>query len=85
MNETAYHTILQRLGLESSSTSAPAPPDWLGAWRELARLTDGMLPDDSRLQPILMALRRCDDTFLANDWPAFQRAVEQVRQAVQRT
>jgi len=61
------------------------PPDWLNAWRELARLTDGLLPDDPRLQSILMALRRCDDTFLANDWPAFQRAAEHVRQAVQRT
>ncbi len=56
---------------------------WLAAWRELAAITDGITADDSRFQLVMATLKQCDIAFLANDWPAFQQAVAQVRLAVQ--
>ncbi len=61
----------------------PANPDWLAEWRSLARITDGITAEDQRFQPVMAALEQCDTTFLAGDWPAFQRAAAQVRLAVQ--
>ncbi len=60
-----------------------ANPEWLAEWRTLARITDGIRADDPRFQPVMAALEQCDTTFLAGDWPAFQRAAAQVWRAVQ--
>ncbi|MFY4728333.1 hypothetical protein [Nitrospira sp. BLG_2] len=49
-------------------------PNWLAEWRELASQTAGLLPDDPRLSPVLEGLSRCDEAFLANDYPGFLRA-----------
>ncbi len=56
---------------------------WLAAWRELAAVTNCVTADDSRLQPVMAALEQCDTAYLAGDWPGFQQAVQQVRQAVE--
>ena len=56
---------------------------WLTAWRELAAITGGITADDSRFQPVMAALEQCDTAYLAGDWPAFQQAAQQVRQAVE--
>ena len=62
----------------------PGPIDWLAEWRRLATLTYGILPDDPRLSPVLAALNRCDDAFLAGDLSAFRVAAQQVEEAVRR-
>jgi len=56
---------------------------WLAAWRELAAVTNGVTADDSRFQPVMTALEQCDTAYLAGDWPGFQQAAQQVRQAVE--
>ncbi len=56
---------------------------WLAAWRELAAVTNGVTADDSRVQPVMTALEQCDTAYLAGDWPGFQRAAQQVRQAAE--
>lgn len=48
--------------------------NWLTEWRQLAAETSGLLPDDPRLAPVLEGLSRCDEAFLANDYPGFLRA-----------
>ena len=60
----------------------PANPDWLAEWRTLARITDGITADDPRFKPVMAALEQCDTAYLAGDWPAFQQAAQQVREAV---
>ncbi len=61
----------------------PVGPDWLAEWRTLARITNGIRADDPRFQPAMTALEQCDRAYLAGDWPAFQQAAQQVRQAVE--
>ncbi len=61
----------------------PANPEWLAEWRTLARITNGIVADDPQFQPVMTALEQCDTAYLAGDWPAFQQAVQQVRQAVE--
>lgn len=58
---------------------AAVHPDWLTAWRELADRTVGIRKEDPRFAPMTLALDSCDAAFLADDWPAFRRAAEQVR------
>ena len=80
-----------------SSTEAPWKPGdavrtraradtaaWLSAWREVARMTDGITQDDPRFQLVMAALKPCDAAFERDDWGAFRKAVAQVRLAVQR-
>ena len=73
---------LARQALADKARQEAAKPDWLAAWRELARITAGMTAEDQRFQPVMAALEQCDTTFLAGDWPAFQWAAAQVRRAV---
>ncbi len=60
----------------------PDKPDWLAEWHMLAYITDNMMADDPRFQPVMAALQQCDTHFLANDWPSFRLAVEQVKAAI---
>ncbi len=73
---------LARQALADKVRQQPAKPDWLAAWRELATLTAGITKEDSRQKPVLGALEACDTAYLANDWPGFQRAVQQVKAAL---
>ncbi len=61
----------------------PPAPDWQKAWKNLAALTDGILPDDPHRSLVLTLVHACDESFKRGDWPAFQQAVAQVRLAVQ--
>ncbi len=56
---------------------------WLSAWREVARLTDGITQDDPRFQLVMAALKPCDAAFERDDWEAFREAAAQIRLAVQ--
>lgn len=57
--------------------------DWLTLWRELARMTYGIEKEDPRFQPVMNALDQCDEAFKADNWPAFEQAANDVRQAIQ--
>jgi hypothetical protein len=71
--ETMRH-ILKTEGLVTVTR-----PDWLGAWRKLAKLTAGITEEDSRFRPVMESLAQCDTAYLAGDWDQFQKAAEQVR------
>ena len=58
--------------------------DWLAEWRHLAETTSGLTKDDPRLPFVMMALGRCDDAFLAGDYPAFMQAAVKVEEAMNR-
>ncbi|MDN5941095.1 MAG: hypothetical protein L0H94_04340 [Nitrospira sp.] len=62
----------------------PQPVDWLYEWRKLAEVTSGLTKDDPRLPPVMAALGRCDDAFLAGDYPAFMQAAVKVEEAMNR-
>ncbi len=55
---------------------------WLSAWRALASMTSGVTREDPRFLAVMAALKQCDTTFLADDWPNFQRAALAVKRAV---
>jgi len=57
--------------------------DWLTAWRELADVTVGIEPGDPRLRPVLAALDRADECYLARNWTGFQEAAMRVHASVQ--
>ena len=76
---------LVKLAKEHLGKHPQTRPDWLAAWRELARLTYGITPEDQRLQPVLTALNVCDGAFAAGDWAAFQEARKGVIRAMDDT
>ena len=57
--------------------------DWIGIFHELARLTHGIEPDDSRLFDTMTAMHTADDCFKAGDWVGFQQAANEVRRIVE--
>ena len=73
---------LARQALADKVRQEAVKPDWSTAWGELATLTAGITTEDSRQIHVLGALDACDNAYLANDWPGFQRAVERVKDAV---
>ena len=73
-----YLDTIERLEGVTKETPRIERP-WLKAWQELARLTYGIEPGDPRLVPVLDALSRCDEAFYADDWDAFQRRAQKVK------
>jgi hypothetical protein len=61
--------------------AAPSPA-WLAAWRTLAALVSGIAREDPRYEPVAAALDRCDDAYLAGDWPGFEQAAQRVRETL---
>ena len=57
----------------------PRPEEWCNAWRELASVTAGMLPEDPRVDPVLTALAECEAAFVQGSYPAFQQTVVKVK------
>ncbi len=60
------------------------PSRWLLAWRRLAQITCDIPREDPRHEPIRKALDDCDDSFLADDWNAFQAEADYVERLVER-
>ena len=60
-------------------------PDWLGAWRHLAQLTDGITKDDPRFFSVCDALEGCDRAWEQDDWPTFQQSVDRIKAIVSRS
>ena len=63
----------------------PATPEpgshnwWVSQWRDLATVTDGLLPDDARVGPVLSRLAECDRCYKAADLDGFTKGAERVR------
>jgi hypothetical protein len=74
---------------EGNQTSVPSPsaerqvPDWLTHWRELARQTAGLSPDDPRMGPVLSTLAEAERAHKAGDAEGFQRAAIQAHRLMQ--
>ncbi len=67
---------------QARASTKPTSIEWLAAWRELADLTAGLVPDDSRVGPVLHALEQCDEQFQRGNWSAFLRARNSVLDAL---
>jgi hypothetical protein len=61
-----------------SARGASLHADWLTLWQHVADISDGLEPDDPRLEPVLAAIERCDAAFMADDKAVFRFAVEGV-------
>jgi hypothetical protein len=76
-----YLEAIDRLGGSMKDGTASKYP-WHAAYREIARITYGLLPDDPRLKTVLAAIDQCDKDFMRGDWPTFQKSLVVVRVAV---
>ena len=95
MNQEVYQAILKRLSVEPDaspkgenkdmSALTEREEDWLSAWREIARLTSGVMRESPLFDPIMAALEDADTAFQADDWSAFQRAAGRVRNVMEST
>ena len=56
--------------------------NWLEAWRELAQVTYGILPDDPRLESIMRWMNVADVAFHLDSWSSFQEAAARVKEIV---
>ena len=55
---------------------------WLATRSDLAAMVNEITQDDSRFQPVMAALGRCDAAFERDDLLGFQRAALAVKRAV---
>jgi len=53
---------------------------WMLSWQELANMVEGIEEEHPKFKPVQKALDTCDKAFAQDDWPAFQRAFDTVRQ-----
>ena len=54
------------------------PSTWYLKWQEIATMTVGVLPHESRLKPILSLIDRCTDAYRQGDEAAFERITGQL-------
>lgn len=76
-----YLEAIERMKQPESKPKAVKKP-WLKVWRDLARLTYGIEPEDARLGAVLEALNQCDLAFYADSWTAFEVAAAKVKACV---
>lgn len=53
---------------------------WMTSWQELASMTEGIAEEHPTYLPLQQAIDVCDKAFAQDDWSAFQRAFDTVRQ-----
>lgn len=56
---------------------------WISQWKGLATVTDGLTPEDPRLNPILDALAVCDRHYRTADLDGFEKASQRVYRLMQ--
>ena len=56
---------------------------WVDAWRELAKATDGITKTDSRFKRITNLLNLGDSAFKRNGWNSFCRISDQLKGMLQ--
>jgi hypothetical protein len=79
----ARHELVEK-ALEMLKPAVPTPKRgshewWTEQWRGLANVTDGVLPDDPRVGPVLDTLAICDKHFKAADLNGFEKDAKRVR------
>ena len=52
---------------------------WVAQWKDLATVTDRLLPDDPRVAPVLDSLSKCDHYYKLQDLDGFTKASQQVQ------
>ena len=72
----------RRLILKAHGKVREVTRNWSPTWRELAELTSGLTPDDSRLPLVMAVLNLCDDAYLGGNWVAFRHAAARVRSVI---
>ncbi len=76
-----YLEAIDQLG--SGKTAGISPhARWHAAYREIARITYGIMPEDPRLESVLAAIDECDKAFYRGDWGTFCEASTRVKLAV---
>lgn len=83
----ARHELVEK-ALEMLKPAVPPPERgshgwWVSHWNDLAMVTDGVLPDDPRLGPLLDCLAVCDGCYKATDLDGFEKASARVRRLMQ--
>ena len=66
-------------GAIDCGTCHPPTPNWVEAWRLLAALTSGYLPQDEQTAMVFGLLETADSAYRSNDWPTFQRVITRIR------
>ncbi len=70
--------------LKDKVLEAVSKPDWLPAWRSVAIITDGLLPDDPRLPTVKKLIGQLDAAFFADDFGQFENYVAELKTIVGR-
>jgi hypothetical protein len=79
----ARHELVEK-ALAMLAPAVPIPERgshewWTEQWRDLARVTDRLLPDDPRLAPVLDSLSKCDHFYKLQELDGFTKASQRVR------
>jgi len=53
---------------------------WMSSWQELANMVEGIEEEHPTYLPLQQAIDICDKAFAQDDWAAFQRTFETIRQ-----
>lgn len=76
-----YLEVIEQLG-SGSTAGVSSHTRWHSAYREIARITYGLMPDDPRLGKVLAAIDECDRAFFRGDWSGFQQGFNAIRTAI---
>ncbi len=68
----------QKVLAKCGSKVRKVSPDWMGAWDELAQMTDGIEKTDDRFGPVMATLYQCDRAFENDDWGQFRQVAKEV-------
>ena len=73
---------LKLLAKAKGKVRVVGPVNWLSLWRVVAKVSDGLTPEDPRLAPVLRVIEGLDQAFAADDFPAFERGMADLREAM---
>ena len=61
-------------GMVDCAVCHPPDADWQTMWQDIASLTDDIMQDDPRFEPVRAAVQQCDEAFTAGNVAEFQKA-----------
>ena len=76
------HELAQKIINECGGKVRMVTPDWIGVWREVARMTLGITTEDVRFVPVTRVIELLDEAFLRGDWDAFVEHTERLKQLI---
>lgn len=80
MNEAELSLVERALQLINTPSQMVSPFQWLQGFRDLAAITHGVTQDDPQFPGIMEAVAACDAAFEVDDWEAFCKAADKVRE-----